>query len=59
MTTLERRKAPIGTRFNAADEQLLIEAAEAAGVSRHRLIRTAAVSLARTVLAITPPPTSH
>jgi hypothetical protein len=58
MATLERRKAPIGTRFNAADEQLLLDAAEAAGVSRHRLIRVAAVSLARTVLAITPPPTS-
>lgn len=54
MTTLERRKAPIGTRFNATDEQLLIEAAEAAGVSRHRLIRVAAVSFAKTVLATTP-----
>jgi len=54
MTTLERRKAPIGTRFNAADEQLLLDAAEAAGVSRHRLIRTAAVSLAKTLLAVSP-----
>jgi len=58
MTTIERRKAPIGTRFNAADEQLLIEAAEAAGVSRHRLIRVAAVSLARTLLAVSPISTS-
>jgi uncharacterized protein (DUF1778 family) len=58
MTTLERRKAPIGTRFNAADEQLLLDAAEVAGVSRHRLIRVAAVSLAKTVLSTTPPPSS-
>jgi len=58
MTTIERRKAPIGTRFNAADEQLLIEAAAAAGVSRHRLIRVAAVSLARTLLAVSPISTS-
>lgn len=59
MTTLERRKAPIGTRFNATDEQLLLDAAEAAGVSRHRLIRVAAVSFAKVLLSTTPSPTSH
>jgi len=58
MTIMQKRKAPISTRWNAADEQLLIEAAEAAGVSRHRLIRVAAVSLAETLLATTPPLTS-
>lgn len=58
MTTLLKRKAPIGTRFNATDEQLLLDAAEVAGVSRHRLIRVAAVSLAKTLLAVSPTSTS-
>ncbi len=58
MTTLQKRKAPISTRWNASDEQLLIEAAEAAGVSRHRLIRVASISLAKTLLAVSPASTS-
>jgi hypothetical protein len=58
MNLLQRRKAPISVRWNASDEQLLMEAAEAAGVSRHRLIRVASVSLAKTLLAVSPASTS-
>ena len=58
MTAMQKRKSPVSTRWNASDEQLLIQAAEAAGVSRHRLIRVAAVSLAKTLLAVSPTHTS-
>ena len=54
MTAMQKRKSPVSTRWNSSDEQLLIQAAEAAGVSRHRLIRVAAVSLAKTLLAVSP-----
>lgn len=50
MTAVHKRKSPISTRWNAHDEQLLLEASEVAGVSRHRLIRVATISLARSVL---------
>ena len=58
MMTMQKRRPPVSTRWNAADEQLLLDAAEVAGVSRHRLIRVAAVSLAKTLLAVSPTSTS-
>jgi uncharacterized protein (DUF1778 family) len=49
-----KRRAPISLRVSGSDAALLSEAAALACVPRHRLIREAAMGMARTLLATAP-----
>lgn len=49
-----KRRAPISLRVSGADAAMLSEAAALACVPRHRLIREAAMGMARTLLETAP-----
>ena len=49
-----KRRAPISLRVSGADAALLSEAAGIARVPRHRLIKEAAMGMARTLLLCAP-----
>lgn len=50
----KKRRAPLSLRVSGADAALLAEAAAVARVSRHGLIKRAALGLAQTLLETAP-----